>query len=65
MTPTKTWRDRRVTQRAAHRPRYANERLETRHDLELEKDNLGGALEQIQPWWNGDVLPQFTGAPTT
>jgi addiction module HigA family antidote len=23
--------------------------LQTRHDLELEKDNLGGALEQIQP----------------
>ena len=23
--------------------------LQTRYDLELEKDNLGGALEQIQP----------------
>jgi antitoxin HigA-1 len=23
--------------------------LQTRHDLELEKDNLGGALEHIQP----------------
>jgi Asp-tRNA(Asn)/Glu-tRNA(Gln) amidotransferase A subunit family amidase len=26
---------------------------------------VGAALERIQPWWNGDVLPQFTGAPTT
>ena len=24
---------------------------------------VGAALERITPWWNGDVLPQFVGAP--
>ena len=26
---------------------------------------VGAALERINPWWNGDSLPQFTGAPAT